>query len=90
MIHDNLYNSVLSQYKLNSICSTLESTQTPYLTTFNTMNKVEEYLHLYEICTKSLITYQLIMYFYNLQGAKKLCPQCNMITSPNDLRRIYL
>ena len=54
------------------------------------MNKVEEYLHLYEICTKSLITYQLIMYFYNLQGAKKLCPQCNMITSPNDLRRIYL
>ncbi|XP_022254524.1 E3 ubiquitin-protein ligase RNF220-like isoform X2 [Limulus polyphemus] len=23
-------------------------------------------------------------------GAKKLCPQCNMITSPNDLRRIYL
>ena len=63
MIHDNLYKSVLSQNKLNSICSTLESTQTPYLTTFNTMNKVEEYLHLYEICTKSLITYQLIMYF---------------------------
>ena len=25
-----------------------------------------------------------------LQGAKKLCPQCNMITSPADLRRIYL
>jgi len=23
-------------------------------------------------------------------GAKKLCPQCNMITSPSDLRRIYL
>ncbi|XP_034252117.1 E3 ubiquitin-protein ligase Rnf220-like isoform X2 [Thrips palmi] len=23
-------------------------------------------------------------------GAKKLCPQCNMITSPTDLRRIYL
>ncbi|KAK6989505.1 hypothetical protein BgiMline_012727, partial [Biomphalaria glabrata] len=23
-------------------------------------------------------------------GAKKLCPQCNMITSPNDLRRVYL
>ncbi|ELU14630.1 hypothetical protein CAPTEDRAFT_162028 [Capitella teleta] len=23
-------------------------------------------------------------------GAKKLCPQCNMITSPVDLRRIYL
>ncbi|XP_026474068.1 E3 ubiquitin-protein ligase Rnf220-like [Ctenocephalides felis] len=23
-------------------------------------------------------------------GAKKLCPQCNMITSPLDLRRIYL
>lgn len=23
-------------------------------------------------------------------GAKKLCPQCNMITSPNQLRRIYL
>ncbi|XP_048587892.1 E3 ubiquitin-protein ligase RNF220 isoform X2 [Nematostella vectensis] len=23
-------------------------------------------------------------------GAKKLCPQCNMITSPNDLRKIYL
>ncbi|XP_071148689.1 E3 ubiquitin-protein ligase Rnf220-like isoform X4 [Mytilus edulis] len=23
-------------------------------------------------------------------GAKKLCPQCNMITSPGDLRRIYL
>ncbi|XP_052774044.1 E3 ubiquitin-protein ligase RNF220-like isoform X2 [Mya arenaria] len=23
-------------------------------------------------------------------GAKKLCPQCNMITSPADLRRIYL
>ncbi|XP_076319440.1 E3 ubiquitin-protein ligase RNF220-like isoform X2 [Tachypleus tridentatus] len=23
-------------------------------------------------------------------GAKKLCPQCNIITSPNDLRRIYL
>ncbi|XP_019695972.2 uncharacterized protein LOC105180973 isoform X3 [Harpegnathos saltator] len=25
-----------------------------------------------------------------LQGAKKLCPQCNMITSPSDLRRIYM
>ena len=25
-----------------------------------------------------------------LQGAKKLCPQCNTITSPGDLRRIYL
>nr|XP_012142408.1 PREDICTED: E3 ubiquitin-protein ligase Rnf220-like isoform X4 [Megachile rotundata] len=24
------------------------------------------------------------------QGAKKLCPQCNMITSPSDLRRIYM
>lgn len=23
-------------------------------------------------------------------GAKKLCPQCNMITSPSDLRRIYM
>ncbi|GAB6022418.1 hypothetical protein CHUAL_006535 [Chamberlinius hualienensis] len=23
-------------------------------------------------------------------GAKKLCPQCNMITSPSDLRKIYL
>ncbi|XP_033214770.1 E3 ubiquitin-protein ligase Rnf220-like isoform X2 [Belonocnema kinseyi] len=23
-------------------------------------------------------------------GAKKLCPQCNMITSPGDLRRIYM
>ncbi|XP_076163358.1 E3 ubiquitin-protein ligase RNF220 isoform X5 [Ptiloglossa arizonensis] len=23
-------------------------------------------------------------------GAKKLCPQCNMITSPSDLRRIYV
>ncbi|XP_033737234.1 E3 ubiquitin-protein ligase Rnf220-like [Pecten maximus] len=23
-------------------------------------------------------------------GAKKLCPQCNMITAPGDLRRIYL
>lgn len=23
-------------------------------------------------------------------GAKKLCPQCNMITSPTDLRRIYM
>ncbi|XP_055374029.1 E3 ubiquitin-protein ligase RNF220 [Condylostylus longicornis] len=23
-------------------------------------------------------------------GARKLCPQCNMITSPTDLRRIYL
>lgn len=23
-------------------------------------------------------------------GAKKLCPQCNMITSPSDLRRIFL
>ncbi|KAG1670236.1 E3 ubiquitin-protein ligase RNF220 [Nymphon striatum] len=23
-------------------------------------------------------------------GAKKLCPQCNMITSPTDLRRVYL
>lgn len=23
-------------------------------------------------------------------GAKKLCPQCNMITSPADLRRIYM
>ncbi|XP_073999586.1 E3 ubiquitin-protein ligase Rnf220-like [Rhodnius prolixus] len=23
-------------------------------------------------------------------GVKKLCPQCNMITSPSDLRRIYL
>ncbi|GAB0095720.1 E3 ubiquitin-protein ligase RNF220 [Sergentomyia squamirostris] len=23
-------------------------------------------------------------------GARKLCPQCNMITSPSDLRRIYL
>ena len=23
-------------------------------------------------------------------GAKKLCPQCNMITSPSDLRRIYI
>ncbi|CAL1548458.1 unnamed protein product [Lymnaea stagnalis] len=23
-------------------------------------------------------------------GAKKLCPQCNMITAPNDLRRVYL
>lgn len=23
-------------------------------------------------------------------GARKLCPQCNMITSPNDLRRIYM
>lgn len=27
---------------------------------------------------------------YCLQGAKKLCPQCNTITSPGDLRRIYL
>ncbi|XP_040216893.1 E3 ubiquitin-protein ligase RNF220 isoform X2 [Rana temporaria] len=25
-----------------------------------------------------------------LQGAKKLCPQCNTITSPGDLRRVYL
>ncbi len=24
------------------------------------------------------------------QGAKKLCPQCNTITSPGDLRRVYL
>lgn len=23
-------------------------------------------------------------------GARKLCPQCNMITSPTDLRRIYM
>ena len=23
-------------------------------------------------------------------GAKKLCPQCNVITSPADLRKIYL
>lgn len=23
-------------------------------------------------------------------GARKLCPQCNMITSPSDLRRIYM
>lgn len=23
-------------------------------------------------------------------GAKKLCPQCNMITSPADLRKIYM
>ncbi|KAL7828994.1 hypothetical protein SRHO_G00326280 [Serrasalmus rhombeus] len=23
-------------------------------------------------------------------GAKKLCPQCNTITSPGDLRRVYL
>lgn len=29
-------------------------------------------------------------FFLNWQGAKKLCPQCNMITSPSDLRRIYL
>ena len=28
--------------------------------------------------------------FCFFQGAKKLCPQCNMITSPSDLRRIYL
>ncbi|TWW72994.1 E3 ubiquitin-protein ligase RNF220 [Takifugu flavidus] len=24
------------------------------------------------------------------QGNKKLCPQCNTITSPGDLRRVYL
>uniref|UniRef100_A0A7M4FMS0 Ring finger protein 220 n=1 Tax=Crocodylus porosus TaxID=8502 RepID=A0A7M4FMS0_CROPO len=29
-------------------------------------------------------------YFDESQGAKKLCPQCNTITSPGDLRRIYL
>lgn len=23
-------------------------------------------------------------------GAKKLCPECNMITSPSDLRKIYM
>lgn len=28
-------------------------------------------------------------WLYSL-GARKLCPQCNMITSPTDLRRIYL
>lgn len=28
-------------------------------------------------------------WLYSL-GARKLCPQCNMITSPSDLRRIYL
>lgn len=27
---------------------------------------------------------------FSFQGAKKLCPQCNMITSPSDLRKIYL
>jgi E3 ubiquitin-protein ligase RNF220/Zinc finger, C3HC4 type (RING finger) len=28
--------------------------------------------------------------FLNQLGTKKLCPQCNMITCANDLRRIYL
>ncbi|XP_069794939.1 E3 ubiquitin-protein ligase RNF220a isoform X3 [Narcine bancroftii] len=27
---------------------------------------------------------------YSAMGAKKLCPQCNTITSPGDLRRVYL
>ena len=27
---------------------------------------------------------------FSPQGAKKLCPQCNTITAPGDLRRIYL
>ena len=37
---------------------------------------------------KLLQIYVVIVYFF--QGAKKLCPQCNMITSPADLRKIYL
>ncbi|XP_070194130.1 E3 ubiquitin-protein ligase Rnf220-like, partial [Littorina saxatilis] len=28
--------------------------------------------------------------WFHTLGAKKLCPQCNMITSPSDLRRIFL
>lgn len=28
--------------------------------------------------------------WFRTLGAKKLCPQCNMITSPSDLRRIFL
>ena len=34
------------------------------------------------------VPFRLLSVYF--QGAKKLCPQCNMITSPGDLRRIYL